>query len=38
MDVMQGHGAARSMDEVFAADDEARRRASEIIAGMEMAA
>ncbi|TCV70920.1 1-deoxy-D-xylulose 5-phosphate reductoisomerase [Neorhizobium sp. R1-B] len=38
MEVMQGHGAARSMDEVFAADDEARRRASEIIAGMEMAA
>jgi len=38
MDAMQDRGAAGTMDEVFAADDEARRRAGEIIARMEMAA
>ncbi|WP_105385583.1 1-deoxy-D-xylulose-5-phosphate reductoisomerase [Neorhizobium alkalisoli] len=38
MDAMENHGAASSMDEVFAADDAARRGAGEIIARMEMAA
>ncbi len=38
MDDMQDFGAARSMDEVFAADTEARRRAEAIIAQKEMAA
>ena len=38
MDDMQDFGAARTMDEVFAADTEARRRAEAIIAQKEMAA
>ncbi|SME96585.1 1-deoxy-D-xylulose 5-phosphate reductoisomerase [Xaviernesmea oryzae] len=38
MDDMAGHGAAATMDEVFAADAEARRRAGEVIARREMAA
>ena len=38
MDDMAGYGAATTMDEVFAADAEARRRAGEVIARREMAA
>lgn len=38
MDDMAGYGAAISMDEVFAADEEARRRAGEIVSQREMAA
>ncbi|EUB97518.1 1-deoxy-D-xylulose 5-phosphate reductoisomerase [Rhizobium sp. CF080] len=38
MDDMMGYGAAKTMDEVFAADAEARRRAGEIIAQRELAA
>lgn len=38
MDDMTGFGPALTMDEVFAADAEARRRAAEIIAQKEMAA
>ncbi|MBW6423877.1 1-deoxy-D-xylulose-5-phosphate reductoisomerase [Rhizobium sp. XQZ8] len=38
MDDMTGYGAAMSMDEVFAADEEARRRAGEIVSQREMAA
>jgi 1-deoxy-D-xylulose 5-phosphate reductoisomerase len=38
MDDMVGYGAAASMDDVFAADAEARRRAGELIAQKEMAA
>jgi 1-deoxy-D-xylulose-5-phosphate reductoisomerase len=38
MDDMVGYGPAASMDEVFAADAEARRRAGELIAQKEMAA
>ena len=38
MDDMAGHPPAVTMDEVFAADAEARRRAGEIIAQREMAA
>ncbi|MCQ1853572.1 1-deoxy-D-xylulose-5-phosphate reductoisomerase [Neorhizobium galegae] len=38
MDEMVGFGAAMTMDDVFAADAEARRRAGEIIAQREMAA
>lgn len=38
MDDMQNIGIARTMDEVFAVDAEARRRAEEIIAQKEMAA
>jgi 1-deoxy-D-xylulose-5-phosphate reductoisomerase len=38
MDDMAGYGAAATMDEVFAADAEARRRAGEIVAQKEMAA
>ncbi len=38
MDDMVGYGAAMSMDDVFAADEEARRRATEIVAQKEMAA
>lgn len=38
MDSMANYGAATTMDEVFAADAEARRRAGEIIAKNEMAA
>ncbi|WP_117195091.1 1-deoxy-D-xylulose-5-phosphate reductoisomerase [Rhizobium terrae] len=38
MDDMAGYGVAMTMDEVFAADAEARRRADEIIAKKEMAA
>ncbi|MCD2182339.1 1-deoxy-D-xylulose-5-phosphate reductoisomerase [Rhizobium sp. GN54] len=38
MDDMAGFAAARTMDEVFAADSEARRRAGEIVAQKEMAA
>ena len=35
---MQGFGSARTMDDVFAADTEARRRAAEVIAEKEKAA
>lgn len=38
MDDMTGFGPALTMDEVFAADAEARRRAAEIVAKKEMAA
>ena len=38
MDAMSGHGAARTMEEVFAADAEARRLAAGRIAHKEMAA
>ena len=38
MDCMQGFGSARTMDDVFAADDEARRRAADVIAEKEKAA
>jgi 1-deoxy-D-xylulose-5-phosphate reductoisomerase len=38
MDDMAGHNPAETMDEVFAADAEARRRAVEVIAQREMAA
>ncbi len=38
MDMMTGHEAATTMEDVFAADNEARRRAGEIIAQKEMAA
>lgn len=38
MDDMTGFGPALTMDEVFAADAEARRRAAEIVAQKEMAA
>ena len=38
MDDMVGYGAAASMDDVFAADAEARRRSGELIAQKEMAA
>ncbi|MFB9947868.1 1-deoxy-D-xylulose-5-phosphate reductoisomerase [Rhizobium puerariae] len=38
MDDMAGHAAATTMDEVFAADAEARRRAEEIVARKELAA
>ncbi|KAB1088400.1 1-deoxy-D-xylulose-5-phosphate reductoisomerase [Neorhizobium galegae] len=38
MDEMVGFGAAMTMDDVFAADAEARRRAGDIIAQREMAA
>ncbi|AXV16601.1 1-deoxy-D-xylulose-5-phosphate reductoisomerase [Neorhizobium sp. SOG26] len=38
MDDMVGYGAAASMDDAFAADAEARRRAGELIAQKEMAA
>ncbi|MFP3570067.1 1-deoxy-D-xylulose-5-phosphate reductoisomerase, partial [Paraburkholderia sp. SIMBA_030] len=38
MDMMTGHEAATTMEDVFAADDEARRRAGEIIVQKEMAA
>ncbi len=38
MDCMQGFGSARTMDDVFAADAEARRRAADVIAEKEKAA
>ncbi len=38
MDMMTGHEAATTMEDVFAADNEARHRAGEIIAQKEMAA
>jgi 1-deoxy-D-xylulose-5-phosphate reductoisomerase len=38
MEKMAGYGAAATIDEVFAADAEARQRASEFISKMEMAA
>jgi 1-deoxy-D-xylulose-5-phosphate reductoisomerase len=38
MDAMVDHTAAMAMDDVFAADAEARRRAGQVIAQKEMAA